>query len=283
MQSVLAVAQQMDPVASGVITHKDGKMAGFTHLQFIGEKVLYHNVAARKNEVYPLSEIVLIADDDQKAIYRNGEILKKETEVPVQPVVDTLYKPGYPDGVYATKEDFLAKKPSHTGNLIPKAVVGGEYLYDTIADHCFFMTGGDKKLRKMFAVSYKGHLYFRIGAILDNRNKTDRSQGSDFPQSFVRAIMGGDNYYYAEANLANIWEQGLAYGGVGGAAGYYMAQSAKHKKGIVWDIKNKEFNIFKNCKDYNAFIQSILPDAVQTCEERQPELNEIRKAIYKVK
>ena len=54
-------------------------------------------------------------------------------------------------------------------------------------------------------------------------------------------------------------------------------------KGIVWDIKNQEFNIFKNCKDYNDFIKDKYPEGVQQCENQQPDMLLVRKAIEKIK
>lgn len=279
LQFAISAAQQKEPVASGIVTHKDGKMAGFVQLQFIGEKVLYHNISTKKNEVYLLSEIAKISDDNQKIVY-NGKFAEPESGAPKK---DTLYKPDYPEGIYNTKEDFLARKPSYKESLTPRSVTGREYYTNSIEDYCFFMKAGDSKLKKVFAVSYKGHLYFRTGAILDHRNKTDRAQGSDFPQSFVRVLIGGKNYYYTEADLANIWAQGFAYGAMGGIVGHELGKSMINRKGVVWDIKNTEFNIFKNCKDYNKFIRPILPNAVQGCEDQQPELHEIRKAMLKIK
>lgn len=282
LQFALCAAQQKEPVASGIVTHKDGKMAGFRELQFINGKVLYYNISTRKSELYEMSEIVSIADDNQKILYKDGTHYENKPE-PSKIVNDTLYKPNYPEGIYTTKEDFLARKPSYNEPVIPISVRGDDYYTDTIEDHCFFIKINESKIRRVFAISYKGHLYFRIGAILDNRNKTDRAQDTDFPQSFARVLMGGENYYYLEANLTNIWARGAAYGGFGGIVGSSLANSWKYKKGIVWDIKNIEFNIFKNCKDYNDFIKAKLSDAVQQCKENQPELHEVRKAIWRIK
>lgn len=286
LQVNIAAAQQKEPVSSGIITHSNGKMVGFSDLRFIDGKVLYYDISTRKNELVDLADVGLIMDDNQKTIYK-GVIKKPEPKAAdvTKPLIanDTLYKPDYPEGIYKTKEDFLARKPSYTEHLVPKAIVGTDYYLNTIEDHVYFMKDNDSRLKRVFAVSYKGYLYFRIGAILDNRNKTDRAQSNDFPQSFVRVVSGGNNYFYMEADLTNIWAQGFAYGGVGGTAGHYLAQSMIYKKGIVWDIKNAEFNIFKNCKDYNKFIQPLLPDAVQACKDQQADIIEIRKAIDRVK
>lgn len=198
---------------------------------------------------------------------------------------DTLFQPNYPEGLYETKEDFINKKPRWYNKVTPKGIYGFNKKTLTDIEHnCFFyFTKSDTKVERIFAISYKGHLYFQIGAILNNRNKSDKNQTTDFPNSFVRVIMGGDNYFYTEANLANAWAQGFAYGGIGGGVGTAVAGNMIYGKGIVWDFKNSEFNIFKNCEDYNEFIKDKDPNGVQTCKKSQPDVWEIRKIIEKIK
>ena len=168
---------------------------------------------------------------------------------------------------------------------MPKGLIGFvKPKLTTIEHNCFFYNEDtDEKLKDVFAVSYQGHLYFQINAILSNRNKTDIAQTNDFPNSFVRVIMGGKNYLYTEANLANQWAQAISYGAVGGAVGGALANSVIYGKGVVWDFKNSEFNIFKNCEDYNEFIKDIYPNGVQGCENQQPNVMNIRKVIEIIK
>ena len=54
-------------------------------------------------------------------------------------------------------------------------------------------------------------------------------------------------------------------------------------KGIVWDFKNNEFNIFKSCKDYNRFIKGKSNTDIQNCTSHQPNMFEVRKTILKIK
>lgn len=198
---------------------------------------------------------------------------------------DSLFKPNYPEGVYRTKEDFINKKPFQKVELTPKGLIGLEKpTLTNITHNCFFYyTFSDEKIKDAFAISYKGHLYFQIYAILENRNKTDRAQSNNFPNSFVRVLLGGTNYLYTEADLANGWAQGLAVGGVGGAVGFAMSNKMIYGKGIVWDFKNNEFNIFKNCEDYNDFIKDKLPEGIQKCKKNQPDVLLIRNDIEKIK
>lgn len=272
-------AQQKQPVKSGVITLTTGKMIGFTNLQFIEDKVLFYNDATRTNDLHTLEEVSLIADDSQNTVYK-GQSVKYKNEAAI--VNDTLYRPNYPQGIYKTKDDFLKKKPSSKAFILPVDSTHG-YLVNT-EHNCYFIDGEGERLKNVFAVSFQGHLYFQVNAIAKYKSKTDRAQSYDVPYQFVRVILGGDNYFYTEADMTNVWAQGLMYAaGQAKAGSYYLAKSVVYGKGIVWDIKNSEFNIFKNCKDYNKFIEALSPQDVQNCTEHMPNLYKVRKAIEKVK
>lgn len=295
-----AHAQQQNFIRYGVITLTDSKMLGFSNMTIANDEASFINIANNTRVSYSLTDISLIEDDNQKVIYKGESpkpksvpvidnqkiIYKSESSEPthiVEAPKDTLYNLDYPEGIYKTKEEFILKKPSSAQRLRAKGLVGlDKPLLTKIEDECFFYDAHDKKLKKVFAVCYNGHLYFRIGAILANKNKTDRAQDSQFTNGFVRVRIGGENYLYTEADLANAWAQGLAYG-VGGAAGGVAANSMVKGKGIVWDFKNQEFNIFKNCKDYNKFIEPIYPEGVQECNGQQPDMYLVREAMEKVK
>lgn len=281
LQTTVCIAQQT-LIRSGVITLAESKMVGFKNLTLTKERVSFTNVSTNEWFSYPLSEVIKVEDDKQQVIVY-GTAPKPQPTTVVEAVRDTLYRPGYPDGIYKSKEDFINKKPATTPYLVPKGLVGLEKpTLETIEDACFFYDINNEKVKKAFAISYKGCLYFRIGAILENRNKTDRAQDSHFTNGFVRVLIGGENYFYTEADLANIWAQGVAYG-VGGVGGGVLAASNIKGKGIVWDFKNSEFNIFKNCKDYNLFIKSVYPEGVQNCDGQQPDMYEVRVAMEKIK
>jgi len=277
------MAQNNAPLKEGVIVLYFDDMCGFTDLQFVGSNVVYTNIITNKRMLKPLTDVQRIDDDSQKTVYR-GPAKERPAAPKPEPVVynDTLFRPGYPEGVYFTKETFLAKRPALVA-IIPKGLVGIEKPTLTTIEHACFFYNFSEKLTDVFAVSYKGNLYFSIKAILGNRNKTDRAQASNFENAFVRVILGGQNYFYTEADLSNAWAQGFAYGAIGGVAGAALAKSFTYGKGIVWDFKNSEFNIFKNCTDYNAFIKPLFPAGVQVCKDNQPGLYKVRDAIDKIK
>lgn len=193
---------------------------------------------------------------------------------------DTLFRAHYPDGIYTTKNDFINKKPSVLKPITLKGL--NNKPTDDIIHNCYFYDADtNKKIKNVFAVSYQGHLYFQLKAILKNRNKNDRAQSTNMPHTFVRVIIGGNNYFYTEAELVNQWAAGTAvnFGVVGGI----IAQDLIKGKGIVWDFNNEEFNIFKSCKDYNDFIANKSNEDLQDCKKHQPDMFEVRKTIEKIK
>jgi len=176
-----------------------------------------------------------------------------------------------------TKEAFLNKKPV-IRKVWPINIIGiKNTVQETGIQSCYFYGSDRQKITDVFAVPYKGHLYFQLNGIFENCNKNDRNESSSIHNSFARVILGGGNYFYTEAPLANAWAQGFARGGIGAAVGGALAQSQIHGKGIVWDFKNQEFNIFKNCKIYNEFMLEIHPEGVLDCKNKHQNPYLVRK------
>jgi len=301
--TTICLAQNDNILAKeGSIVLEDNKQLPFINIKLINGSFHYTDIENGSEKQIAIGEVKYIVDRQNSNIFTNKsvverakakeeELIAKQKELENQRRQEKLELEEsrklklVPDGIYFTKEDFLNGKPSSLETIVPKELIGFEKTeLSGIPDACFFYyKNSDKKIKKVFAISYQGHLYFQIQAILSNRHKTDRAQTNDFPNGFTRVLSAGKNYYYVEADLVNGWAQGFAYGGVGGAAGGILAQSMVNLKGIVWDVKNKEFNIFKNCKDYNDFIKDIYPDGVQQCEKHQPDITKIREAIEKIK
>ena len=212
-----------------------------------------------------------------------NDILKEVFAPAIDHQSETLFKPNYPEGIYMSKLDFINKIPSSIKTVIPFEFVGfNEPSLDSVYHNCYFYDKEtNKKIRKVFAISYHGHLYFQLKAILKNRNKYDRAQSTNYHNTFVRVISGGENYFYTEAELVNQWAAGVSvnFGVIGGV----IAGNLIKGKGLVWDFKNQEFNIFKSCKDFNDFIEKIYPEGVQKCTEHQPDMFAVRKTIDQIK
>lgn len=301
-----AVFSQNTLAKKGTIVLIDDRYLVYNDIKLIDGKFTYIDVTSGLETQSSISEVVYVYDEKNSVLFTNRTLVEKlkeqkkitaeeekrlfiENKVKQDEEREKLEFPKrlklLPDGIYATLKDFLAQTPSSKENVVAKGLIGFDKpLLYAIEDNCFFYyASSDEKVRNIFAISYKGHLYFQIQAILNNRNKTDRAQTNDFPNSFTRVQSAGQNYYYLEAELANLWAQGLAYGAVGGAAGGAIAASNIKLKGVVWDIKNQEFNIFKNCSDFNDFIRDKYPNGVQDCEKHQANITQIREAIEKIK
>lgn len=297
---------QSELAKKGTLTLADNQKVTFNNLKLVNGKFVFMDVASGSEKELAIKEIKYVDDEKMSRVFTNKSVETaadiQKAEEAKQLALEQKEKKAMEEklakmreeanslhlianGIYKTKEDFIKQRISSSDEVVAKGLGGFEKpVLNKIEDHCFFYyKATDEKVKRVFAICYKGHLYFQIYSILENRNKTDRAQSNDFPNSFVRVVSGGQNYYYMEAPLANVWAQGLAYGGVGGAPGAMLASSMVNGKGVVWDLKNEEFNIFKNCKDFNEFIKDKNPDGVQKCENQQPDLLQVRQAIEKIK
>ncbi|NDJ00089.1 hypothetical protein GWA97_13445 [Flavobacterium sp. LaA7.5] len=276
-----ASAQTKAPVNNGIITLSSGATTGFINLRFINDIVVYHDVVTKKEMAYKLSEVSLIRNDLQEVVYKNPTIIVNEQKL-IASKTDSLFKPNYPEGIYKTKEDFINKKPSSNENILPFGIDGGIYLEYPL-NNCDFLKEDRTKLKKVFAVSYKGHLYFQLKAVTKNMDEDDRGQNGDFPNSFARVITGGKNYFYMEADIIDVSVQSAPYPGRGITVGVSVYKSPAIKKGFVWDFKNQKFTIFKTCEDFNAFIEPLYPEGKQECKRQEANILAVRKAIEKIK
>lgn len=208
-----------------------------------------------------------------------------------QPLFESI---GYPDGLYKTKEDFINKKLSEIRPLVIKEIA---LINDTdsVIHRCYFLDKEtNKRIKKIFAVSYNGDLYFSNWAILKYKNKADKSLSpASSMNAFVLVTIWGEKYFYAEAGLVNHWQAGLSSGvttGVGGIVGRELGEAIDNSypvttqfgTGVVWDIEAKEFNIFRNCQDFNHFIENYPVEQID-CGNEKFELTRIREIVQTVK
>lgn len=182
---------------------------------------------------------------------------------------DSSYVNYYPDGIYKTKEDFIAKKPSSSPSTLYRKRVNIHWAAKDTLNHFWFNYKEGKStkgVKKVFAVSHNGNLYFADRAVVhpDNRGKEDRDQSPRLFGTFSRVICGNDQYLYFEAYLSSRSEALL--GSYTGVPGSVVSGNLSFSKGVVWDFKNNMFDIFRNCKDYNAFIENQDGSLMFDCE-----------------
>ncbi|MEQ8905859.1 hypothetical protein [Ekhidna sp.] len=192
----------------------------------------------------------------------------------------TNYDSPYEDGLYKTKEDLISKKPSSQVEIYP-VINGKEYdeSLDEVNECFFYYRDSEKKIKNTFAISYDGNLFFQKVQIVmpKNRNKKDKDQSMYTYNAFVKVIEGGDNYLYTELELHSGWGAAVA------ANTSVKSAGNETLKGVVWDFKNEEFNIFRNCKDLNEFMELIFPDGKQNCDSKAYDIEMIRKNISVIK
>lgn len=278
--NVLVFAQlERKDILSGEITLVNGYKIKFKDLTWKENKAYFHNVTNEEDgELYEgmiksIEEMEVVPDEERTASAKAK-----------------IYRVDYPNGIYATMEEFLNKTPSSNPELKPQNPTDGYYRTQAseLETSAFFVNAETKtRIRNVFAVVQNGILYFNIGQIIKNREKEDRGQHPDYPNLFVRVTNGGSNYLYAEALLGNNW--GKAFAGIGsgilmgGYAGSAIGSSVNTIRGIIWDIQKKQFNIFKNCEDFNNFIKPISSEDVQECKGKHPDILKVRTAIDKIK
>lgn len=189
----------------------------------------------------------------------------------------------YSDGFYVTLEDFINKKSTKLNPVERREIVGFEKKVinkNSIVDQVFLYVIADKtKLTGVFAVVLNGNLYIQQKNFRKYAVKGDKSEEGDNPNSYHRVLKAG-KFLYLEAELANSWSKGLAYGS-GGAVGGVIGSSMNRLKGIVFDINKKEFNILKDCKDFNEFLTSFQVDNVK-CENKKIDIITVRENINKI-
>lgn len=278
--SVLIWAQndfEQKEMTAGIITIVNGERVPFVLLSWENDKANYTNAVTYLHESLYDGSIQSIVELDKEDAAFTELVLALGGQVKAADPKVGYYSPGYLEGIYLTKQDFIARKPNSSPKLTKKSFGRGDRINDDSDELCYFYDQDDKKLKKVFAVVHNNLLYFNTKSMLDkkNRNKKDVSHGSDYPNSFSRVLMGGDHYLYFESPIHNVLIAGLT-GGL--SAGLSSAISGTHTtvipighnqavKPVLWDYKNQEFNIIRSCDDFDKFLWKAKPTAAGLCEK----------------
>lgn len=161
----------------------------------------------------------------------------------------------YKEGFYNTVEDFINNKVSPSGEIKPKLnFFDNKFVNSGTPDVCYFSRVADtSKVTKIFAISYKGALYIRDRYISKYAIKGKGNQSTGHENKFIKVQKDG-NFLYLEAEIANNWSKGLAYGGIGGAVGASIGSNLNALKGIIFDFETKKFDVIRNCNDLKKYI-----------------------------
>ena len=216
---------QSELAKKGTITLADNQKVAFNNLRLADGKFVFIDTATGAEKELAVKEVKYVEDEKMSRVFTNKSVEtaddlkmaeeakqlqseRKEKQAMDEKLRIMREEAGSlklrKNGIYITKEDFMKERISSSDELVAKELYGFEKpVLNKIEDHCFFYyKATDEKVKRVFAICYKGHLYFQIYSILENRNKTDRAQSNDFPNSFVRVLSAGQNYYYLQAPLA---------------------------------------------------------------------------------
>ncbi len=159
----------------------------------------------------------------------------------------------YPEGFYYSYDDFVNKKVRPAVN-VERHAMHGEYVFaeDSIADQVFFYRVKlAEKITDIFAIKYRGNLYFRQRELTKHAKHGDGSQSGANVNSYHRVIKDG-KFFYLEGIFGDAWAKGALYNA--GAAGGMLAANINQLKGVVYDFTDNRFNFFRQCKDFNSFL-----------------------------
>ncbi len=161
----------------------------------------------------------------------------------------------YPKGIYETFEAYQKQEPTDV-----KTEFTTKMSKDSIK-YRFYNTATEKRIRKAFAFSDGTHLYVSAKYIYKHLNRKDSGkQLKDDGNYHLKSHKIGTHYHYFEnyytSTAAVIWGGAIA------------TAAARRVKGVVYDVAHKEFNIFRNAKDFKRFVN----ENHKTYAENHPEI-----------
>ena len=186
----------------------------------------------------------------------------------------------YPDGVYVTKDDFVSK------NVESKAFEMKPNLYADLFEQSadlvnFYDTKGkfpEFQQRDYFAIVRNGDVYFNVKEIKKIAKDKKILLAKEIPNfAYVRVKAGSDHHLYMELPKSQQNNGYLMMFGIAGAIastvldtkdapeGYsenyinlvkegIITFNTNDYKGIIFDTKNKEFEILSKCSDLNSYV-----------------------------
>ncbi|SEG61228.1 hypothetical protein SAMN05421847_2960 [Halpernia humi] len=160
----------------------------------------------------------------------------------------------YPKGVYETYEDFRMKTPSQTPNL------SSPYSTDSTAYRFNNMDDKGKKFKKAFAISDGKNLYIQIVNLIKKFNSEDKGQSYDGGIYYLKAENKGGYLFvkdYFVSNSAAMW------------GGLIASASARRKKAVIFEEEKESFNLFKNLKDFQTFMEVNYPNVSLDLEKKK--------------
>ncbi|MDG2449098.1 MAG: hypothetical protein P8M34_05655 [Saprospiraceae bacterium] len=143
----------------------------------------------------------------------------------------------------------------------------------------------NKRLKKAFAANIACELYYDQYEITRYLAKGDRLSAPGTNSHFIKVKSQG-TYDYLEwadggGNGPGI---GIGSGGFGSGIGLNTGLNLGKKKvtGLIYDPQRFEFNVFKNCKDFNEFLAERHPDLSYECKKKKLKIERVREVMAKL-
>lgn len=165
----------------------------------------------------------------------------------------------YPKGIYNSYEAFKAQQPTDTLTPFVAKTRPGSNAYR------FVISNTQTRLKRNFAISDGEHLFIRIKEARKRFSGKDKKQIKDDGNFCVKVIQMGPRYLYFEDYFTSSGALFLG-GAIAGA-------SSRRLKGIVYDLQTHEFDLFKNAKDFAAFIKTKHPEYRSKLPKPKPKKN----------
>lgn len=193
-----------------------------------------------------------------------------------------------PEGVYETIDQYIAKTPIDIKVNSKSHYKAAYYEYANDLVQFFDTSKSEFPMKNVFAVVHNGELYLNVKAIMKNRGEGNGNLSKDIPNTaFLRVKAGTEKYPYVEmpmtktssallagvaggltAGVASIGASAVMAGVYSGIAnGIVGIASPSLMKGIVLDTETREYDIFKNCKDFNSFLEKKNLSKQVDCEK----------------
>ncbi|SHL27205.1 hypothetical protein SAMN05443634_107225 [Chishuiella changwenlii] len=220
----------------------------------------------------------------------------------------------YPDGLYLTIESFINKTPEaitfeKKPNMQAEAF---EYSDDLVN---FYDRKGkfpEFQQNKYFAIVQNGDVYFSLKQFSKLTKKSKTNLGSGIPSfAYVRVKAGSENHLYFElpkgmdSDFTSIFA--IAGGAIGAAVGAvtdaivsnnkkedysqsyinlvknnFTFHDINYMKGVIFDVKSKEFFFLKDCSDLDNYIKMYKSELTIDCKTEYT-LDKQREIINNIK
>ena len=182
----------------------------------------------------------------------------------------------FPEGVYYTHEDFLSKRSTVVPKMKKINICSGcNPLADSIVNHCYFLNEKNDIIKKAFAFSYKGELYFQYYGVKNN-----------FADNSFLALKDDDRFCYRVLDRGRYLYIEMSGDVAGSVMEAVMIPAGAHtsnlnsKSILVYDYGQNKFMGFHGCPPVKKFLKNNYPEKIWDCPESRPKFFEQVRKLF---